>query len=379
MQCKCRNELKMLTHEMTGARPVDSSTRLMDFAKTHPEIFDLLWCQYAYTMSATRIIEAAHGFQRDSYDGQRSFARNNAQLRYIVSTVYTQRQARRRAIYKAEKRDEDEDKKERKSTVKHADRKYTCRMAGIQTEQLKARYTDSAIVERIPDDIRKKNSITMKIEKGLFFEDKKHEDQLMDHARAKQQKNLTRRTTKTLEEHSQEAIKWQPKHDATWNTREEQERIDTILRMLTKSLWQGIPASMLEDKVRNVLPAFWKTYKKTIPDNKFTKGHLLRPAKSGDTWQTNLGKFLLLVGQISDGKAPTTISTKRRAEVLEKDAKNATFLLNSLRLTSQSGWRYLRKEKRMNWIKSAQFLRATASRYPPSKDGRSSGRRWPPW
>ena len=44
MQCKCRNELKMLTHEMAGARPVDSSTRLMDFAQTHPEIFDLLWC-----------------------------------------------------------------------------------------------------------------------------------------------------------------------------------------------------------------------------------------------------------------------------------------------------------------------------------------------
>ena len=91
-------------------------------------------------------------------------------------------------------------------------------MTGVQTEQLKARYTDSAIVERIPDDIRKKNSITIKIEKGLSFEDKEHEDQLMDLARAKQQKNLARRTTKTLEEHSQEAIKWQPKHDANRNT-----------------------------------------------------------------------------------------------------------------------------------------------------------------
>mmetsp|Transcript_32400 Transcript_32400/g.78424 ORF Transcript_32400/g.78424 Transcript_32400/m.78424 type:complete len:86 (-) Transcript_32400:1296-1553(-) len=68
-------------------RDVDSTTRLMDFASVHEQTFDALWSVFAYSMSATRIIEAAHGFQRESWDGQRSFLRNNAQLRYVMSVV----------------------------------------------------------------------------------------------------------------------------------------------------------------------------------------------------------------------------------------------------------------------------------------------------
>jgi len=81
MQCKCRNEMKMITHERGTPRDVDSTTRLMDFASVHEQTFDALWSVFAYSMSATRIIEAAHGFQRESWDGQCSFLRNNAQLR----------------------------------------------------------------------------------------------------------------------------------------------------------------------------------------------------------------------------------------------------------------------------------------------------------
>ena len=91
MQCKCRNKLKRFTREMAREMPVESLTHLMDFGKTHPEIFGLLWCQYAHTMFATRIIETVHGFQRDSYGSQQAFARNNVQLRYITSTVYISR------------------------------------------------------------------------------------------------------------------------------------------------------------------------------------------------------------------------------------------------------------------------------------------------
>ena len=40
---------------------IGSSTCLMEFSKTHPEIFDLLQCQFARTVSAMQIIEAANG------------------------------------------------------------------------------------------------------------------------------------------------------------------------------------------------------------------------------------------------------------------------------------------------------------------------------
>ena len=94
---------------------------------------------------------------------------------------------------------------------------------------------------------------------------------------------------------------------------------------------------MLEREVRNVLPAFWKTYKTTIPNNKFTKSRLLRPAKESDTWQTNLGNFLPLVSQISDGKAANTISTKRRAKELEKDANKCDLLVEFIK-ADESEW-----------------------------------------
>ena len=66
MQCKCRNGLKMFTHKMAKAMPIDSSTCLMEFSKTHPEILDLLQCQFAHTISATQIIEAAND-SRETY------------------------------------------------------------------------------------------------------------------------------------------------------------------------------------------------------------------------------------------------------------------------------------------------------------------------
>ena len=153
MQCKCRNEMKMITHERGTPRDVDSTTRLMDFASVHEQTFDALWSVFAYSMSATRIIEAAHGFQRESWDGQRSFLRNNAQLRYVMSVVYRHRQARRRAVYAREDRDEENDKKERKKSVKHHDRKWTCQMVGEQMMELKERYMENAIAERIPIEI----------------------------------------------------------------------------------------------------------------------------------------------------------------------------------------------------------------------------------
>jgi len=320
MQCKCRNEMKMITHERGTPRQVDSSTRLMDFANVHGEVFDLLWCVFAFTMSATRIIEAAHGYQRESWDGQRSFSRNDAQLRYIMKVVYGQRQIRRILVYEREGKDEEEDKKAKKASVKHSDRKYTCLEAGKQTVELMKHYSTRAICKRIPEDVRKENSISAKRDKGMQFANEEFTNKEMELNRSKQQKNLksSRRNIKTLDQHRAEAKTWHTKHDLTWNTREEQELLAQVSRLLTKEPWRKMPAAVLEREVKAILPAFWAKYKKSV--RKFTKTNLLKASKSTDTWETNLGKFLSTVTAISDGKAANTISTKRRA----KELKNAT-------------------------------------------------------
>ena len=338
MQCKCRNELKMLTHERGTPRPIESSTRLMDFLGVHPELFDLLWSRFAYTLSASRVIEGAHGFQRESWNSQASFWRNDSQLRYMMDTVHRFRKARRTKVYLAEGRDEEEDKCERRGCVKHHDRKFTCQMGGEQLHRFSLTYSEKELSQRIPLEIRKEYSITNVNSVGLLRMDKDYTQKRMDLLAKKQQKNLSneRRKIMTLEEHREQAKSWQTRHDAAWNTREQQEALVKISKLSTKAAWGRIPAAMLEDEVKAVLPAFWVLYKKTI--TKFTKSHLLRAAKDGDTWKNHLGKFILHAIAISDGKEKNNISTKHRAKQLETAKATKCDLLSEFILADKSEW-----------------------------------------
>jgi hypothetical protein len=58
------------------------------------KVFDCLWSVFAVSMSATRIVEAAHGFQRESWDPQRPMERNDAQLSYITRIEFKARQGK---------------------------------------------------------------------------------------------------------------------------------------------------------------------------------------------------------------------------------------------------------------------------------------------
>ena len=152
MKCKCRNDLKMHTHERGTPRDPESSTRLMDFAKDHPQLFDLLWSVFAVCLSATRIIESAHGFQRETYDSQRPLARNDAQLRYMMEILFAHRRERRKKACEEEGKDEEEDKKRSKSAKKHCDRKYLHVMAGVQMNELLDRYSEAQLEDRFSEE-----------------------------------------------------------------------------------------------------------------------------------------------------------------------------------------------------------------------------------
>ena len=159
MQPKCRNELKMIAHERGTPRDINSSTRLADFKNAHAETFDLLWSAFACTLSATRITESAHGFQRESWDSQRSFLRNDAQLRHVMKTVYKFRQARRRVVYERTGKGEDEDKIERKAPVKHCNRKCTAVMVSEQLMKFSTHCSKLVTEERISPEEMKANRI----------------------------------------------------------------------------------------------------------------------------------------------------------------------------------------------------------------------------
>ena len=220
-----------------------------------------------------------------------------------MAVEYQNRVVHRRMVYKNEGRDEEVKKKKRKGSAKYADRKLTCQKAGEKALELVARYTESAIIKRIPEDFRKENSITTINAKGRRHLNNKYADKMEELARSKQQKNLqsSRRTIMTLEQHHQQAKSLQTKHDANWNTREQQKVLADISKLLTKGTWSKMPVHILESELKLVVPAFWAKYKKKI--KKLIKSHLLKAASNDDTWETNLGKFLSLVSAISDGKA----------------------------------------------------------------------------
>ena len=127
------------------------------------------------------------------------------------------------------------------------------------------------------------NILPLKRKKRPYFAEKEYTNQMMSLAHAKQQKNLARRTIKTLEEHHQESREQRTKHDTSWNTQEEQEIMVKILRLLTKETWKRTLVNMLEREVNSVIPEFWAKCKNTI-GNKFTKSNFLRAPRSDDTW-----------------------------------------------------------------------------------------------
>ena len=131
-------------------------------------------------MSASRIIEGAHGFQRESWNPQVSFLQNDSQLRYMMDTVHRFRKARRAKVYLAEGRDEEEDKCERRACVKHHDRKSTCAMGSVQLHEFSLNFTESALSQRIPDDIRKEYTIRSVNSSGMLQSDKEYTRKRMD-------------------------------------------------------------------------------------------------------------------------------------------------------------------------------------------------------
>ena len=103
-----------------------------------------------------------------------------------------------------------------------------------------------------------------------------------------------------------------------------------------------MPATMLADEIKRVVPAFWKEYKKTV--STVTKSKLTGSAKSGDTWKTNLGRFLNLVSAISDRKEKNNISSKRRAKQLEREKATKCNLLAEFIKAEKSEWLIMAEE-----------------------------------
>ena len=64
-EIKVQKQTQKITCKIGKVRPVGFLTCLIEFSKTHREVFDLLQRQFSHTMSVTQIIEAVHQFEKD--------------------------------------------------------------------------------------------------------------------------------------------------------------------------------------------------------------------------------------------------------------------------------------------------------------------------
>ena len=322
-QAKVRDEIKLFSRETAPVRSNESTHRLRDFWEYFPGVFDLLHSRAARAMSNTRPAEAAHGFQKKSWDNQRTFVRNDSQLHYYMKVVYIQRAWRRHLVLKSMKKSEVEDKAEYRAAPKHNNTKTLNEKAGEQTFELAERYHDWALIDRFPQSFRDENTIKRNNKKGMKFKNNDYAARRLRHSRDTQAKRTRHRLYAAPSdwEYNELARSQQPEHDRLWAGQDKTEKFNKSMVLLTKKCWEGVPQNMFMQELERVLPNFYEHVMK-LDQSKQNRKHLLRSAKKGnaDDKPTNcLVSYVGLVKQIVKGRAANKEIIQLARELLPLD------------------------------------------------------------
>ncbi len=330
-KCSCRDDLKMLSHETSNARPDDSKTIHKEFQQRYPYIYDALWSRFSHAMGHTRPVEQAHGRQRHSWDSQRSIFRNNMQLDYKMRIEFGL--IRERKIYKYESRgkSEEQEKAVKKISTKHNDSKDLCLMGGQQLHDfVNSRYTDAAIADWHTKENLANNTITKTKRRGMRILDEEFADKREQHSITRQHKRKrnpkSSYTEVTHEEYVAAARKKRPKNDREWAfavKREQYEKARGPGGVLTKTFWNRVPKEIFMGEIKRVLPLFAK-YIVSWPKSKQNRDYIMRVATKDDKDKpTNiLVKYVKAVKDIADGKLEKrALLSEERARALASSSK----------------------------------------------------------
>lgn len=307
-QLKCREEMKLLSHEGPEVRSNKSSKRLQEFHSDYPQIFDCLHSWFARSMSNTRPVEGAHGFQRSSWDYQRSFLRNDSQLAYLMRIEHGFRYDRRGVAYSNKGVEEGEFKGDKKAAAKHCDTKDLAIMAGNQLyDWVKERYTDAAIKARYTPEELAQCTIKKINKRGMRFKDELFADNREQKSKESQEKRRSgsQYIEPYYEEYVHEARAEQTDHDRHWADFPQQERASRAGRILVKDWWKKVPKDMFIEELENVLPNFFEHLSILPEGKKDNRNYILRPVKKKNqkegeyTAKNNLGMYVAAVKKIA--------------------------------------------------------------------------------
>ena len=324
----CRNELKLFSQGREIRRDPDSKTRVLDFAKAWPCIFDKLWAEFALTPSASRIAEAFHGMFREAFDPQTTHDFADGRGRYLLWCEYEFRSARRDVINEIEMLGEDVQKRLKKRATKHNDRSCTQIMAGKQVkDQARAKYTELALKKRFPKEVYDANTITANKKKGTTTLQKQYVEKVVEHGNDLMNKKRSKVDYKEMDlgDFIASARNVELDNDKRYRNGPHLDKLANAKTLMTQSYWKKIKVEdgLFED-VKRVFPVFWKLYTKELGDKKPRKGAML--AFSG-TYKTSLMMFCQHVVDISKGKKENDLSSAHRSRQLERAGMTEDLLL----------------------------------------------------
>lgn len=319
LKSSCRTELIMFSRERGVIRDPESKTKLHQFAKVYPNLFDCLWSQLALHPSSSRITEGFHGIERHAFNFQTHHGFTDGRGRYLLLQEYFNRKRRRDAV----KSKAEEDGRKLKCTPKHNDRGYTLVMAGEQCVDTAEEYKPKALRDRISSDFLEENTITAINKRGTTAQQKKHVEKLVQHADGQRKKKLRSDKYKdvSLAEYIANAQKMKMDYDKLWQDSDHLDDLKKIEALMKKAHWQKakVEDGLYED-IERVFPDFWKLYTKEL---KRTKGANAVPRKGAllefkGSYKTSLMMFCKHVVAISKGETPNNISTKTRQREMQR-------------------------------------------------------------
>lgn len=298
-------ELKKLSIEEIGARPVESSFWLGDFRKEYPILFAALAAVFRYMPSNSRLTESMHGDMRNNKKDSHTWRWTDARQQFMGRPGYQMREERRKFIRRMAK---ERGHKSNNTSVKHENTNELAEMVGTQLlETLKA-FSFCKLYEDFGDLLVTELSVSSIANQDYSMMEKKITAKKMEAVEKKRQAKTS--APITLEKWREDAANMVPDNDVDWTedgAEDEKKRLERLAKMSGPNYWNKDVTPLnptFYDETKEVLPYLWKDE---------------MAGKRKKELMVDLRAHLDLIKSIAEGEAPNSLSPEINLAGMSKE------------------------------------------------------------
>ncbi len=299
-----REELMRLSKTVQSNRVPHSKHPMKDFKVEFPIIYEALTAAFGFCPSNSRIVEMLHAFVRECIEEQTPDEFLASKLRYLIDTVYRDREERREVFV------ERADPKAKFQKSKHCDRKKTQQMEGQQLCSSFEKYHQS-ILESLPVDVQEQCKICNIRDKGVTTSEKEYEESTRKAWQQKRTKKLLKNDLLSMNTITAEAIQKRTEHDKSWQDREARKMSEVTKAVATLKHFSSVTAKhgKFHEEVFNVLTHLG------VPLDVLKKKRKTHLIKSDEV----VSKYLKRVKQIAKDPSSNDLTDDDLSEMSEDD------------------------------------------------------------